>query len=207
MECDRTTLYRFNPDWSGGFVAESMALHCLPLVQPGDASSQLSATTVTGSRICTIKTWQQSVQQDPDTYLEMSQGGRLCQRQTVFSCVPDVYQEGFSPCYLEQLEKLQVKAYLTAPIFVGDRLWGLLANYDHSGPRQWTSADSGLVLHIANQLGIALQHVELLEQTRQQAHELAEAKALAEAADQAKTEFLSSYQPRTSHSPQRHFGV
>jgi len=175
-----------------------MALHCLPLVQPGDASSQLSATTVTGSRICTIKTWQQSVQQDPDTYLEMSQGGDYVNGKR-FSCVPDVYQEGFSPCYLEQLEKLQVKAYLTAPIFVGDRLWGLLANYDHSGPRQWTSADSGLVLHIANQLGIALQHVELLEQTRQQAHELAEAKALAEAADQAKTEFLAhiSHELRT----------
>lgn len=198
LECDRTTLYRFNPDWSGGFVAESMALHCLPLVQPGDASSQLSATTVTGSRICTIKTWQQSVQQDPDTYLEMSQGGDYVNGKR-FSCVPDVYQEGFSPCYLEQLEKLQVKAYLTAPIFVGDRLWGLLANYDHSGPRQWTSADSGLVLHIANQLGIALQHVELLEQTRQQAQELAEAKALAEAADQAKTEFLAhiSHELRT----------
>jgi signal transduction histidine kinase/PAS domain-containing protein len=191
LGCDRTVIYRFNHNWSGGFVAESVAPGWKALLHPESDSFSLGQDTVTGHQACSIQYLNQAVPKDSDTYLQNTQGGAYT-RGEFYSCTADIYQAGFSSCYLELLEKFQARAYLTAPIYIGKRLWGLLANYYNSGPHHWTAADIGLVLHIAHQLGVALQHVELLNQTRQQSLELAKAKDEAEAANRAKSEFLAN---------------
>jgi signal transduction histidine kinase/CheY-like chemotaxis protein len=78
------------------------------------------------------------------------------------------------------------------PIFQGNKLWGLLASYQNSSPRQWEQAEIGMVVQIGTQLGVAVQQAELLAQTQQQAAELQEAKETADGANQAKSEFLAN---------------
>ncbi|MBE9137411.1 GAF domain-containing protein [Nodosilinea sp. LEGE 07088] len=191
LGCDRTVIYRFNPDWSGSFVAESVGPGWVSLLESTDTPADLNAETVTGSRDCCIQSWSQTVPQDIDTHLQTTQGGAYL-RGKQYSCEADIYKAGFSTCYLELLEKFQARSYLTVPIFIGQRLWGLLANYCNSGPRYWADTDISLVLHITHQLGIALHHVELLEKTHQQAVDLAQAKEQAETANRAKSEFLAN---------------
>ncbi|WP_299415938.1 GAF domain-containing protein [Acaryochloris sp. IP29b_bin.148] len=65
--------------------------------------------------------------------------------------------------------------------------------------RQWTSEEVELIEALANQLGIALAHAQLLEQEKQQSHKLSAqnhelllAKREAESANRAKSEFLAN---------------
>jgi PAS domain S-box-containing protein len=191
LGCDRTVIYRFNADWSGGFVAESVAPGWRSLLDTATGSFSLGADAVTGHQACSIQYLNQSVPQDADTHFQQTEGG-VYVRGEFYNCTADIYQAEFSPCYLELLEKFQARAYLTVPIYIGQRLWGLLWNFYNRGPRHWNEADIGLVLHIANQLGVALQHVELLDEIRQQSVELAQARDDAEAANRAKSEFLAN---------------
>jgi two-component system, sensor histidine kinase and response regulator len=194
LKCDRIAIYRFNADWSGGFVAESVGKGWVSLVQEHVRDPNLTAAAFESDR-CVIGIWNSP--NDPindgieDTYLQETQGGRYAQGAD-YLCVSDIYQAGFAPCYLELLERFQAKAYLTVPIFQGDTLWGLMASYQNSGSRHWKNTEISLVIHISTQLGVALQQAELLSQTQQQSVELEKAKDAAEAANRAKSEFLAN---------------
>jgi two-component system sensor histidine kinase/response regulator len=133
-----------------------------------------------------------------DTYLQDTQGGAYS-RGVSYLCVEDIYHAGFDSCYIELLERFQAKAYITVPIFCGDKLWGLLANYQNSAARQWKEAEINVVVQIGTQLGVALQQAELLAQTRRQSLELMKAKDAADAANRAKSRFLAkmSHELRT----------
>ncbi len=87
---------------------------------------------------------------------------------------------------------MQAQAYIIAPIFCGQQLWGLLGVYQNSNPRQWQPAEVQIVTQIGNQLGVAVQQAELFAQTQNQAIELQQAKEAADAANRAKSEFLSN---------------
>ncbi|MEM9215566.1 MAG: GAF domain-containing protein [Cyanobacteria bacterium P01_F01_bin.150] len=147
LECDRVSIYRFEPDWSGVFVAESVNSSWKPLVGPG-------ITTV----------W-------PDTYLQETQGGRYKEGES-FS-VPDIYEAGHADCHIDILEQFQVRAYLIIPIFQGPKLWGLLAAYQNSGPRSWTEAEQNLMEKVGIQMGILLRQTDSIEQTERQSNQLA----------------------------------
>ena len=146
LQCDRVAVYRFNTDWSGAFVSESVAQGWIPLVGPD------------------IKTFW------PDTYLQETEGGRYRNHETL--AVEDIRTVGYTQCHVELLEQFQVKAYAIAPVFVGDRLWGLLAAYQNSGPRHWEEREMGLLAQVGNQFGVALQQAKLFQKTQAQAREL-----------------------------------
>lgn len=192
LNCDRVTIYRFNPDWSGEFVFESVALGWKSLVQTQTNEPALTEETLDKSS-CVLKTLGSvnDSPQDTDTYLQETQGG-VYRLGTTYLCVPDIYKAGFQSCYLERLERFQVKAYIIVPIFCGQKLWGLLAAYQNSVPRQWEEAEIGIATQIGTQLGVAVQQAELLARTQQQAEELKEAKETADAANRAKSEFLAN---------------
>jgi two-component system sensor histidine kinase/response regulator len=141
LRCDRVSVYQFASDWSGCFVAESVAPGWLPLVREN----------------------QQTIW--ADTYLQEHEGGRYRQGETF--AINDIYLESHAPCHLDVLEQFQVRAYAIVPIFRQDQLWGLLSAYQNRGPRRWQPDDLALLSQVAHHLGVALYQVNLLEQAQQ----------------------------------------
>lgn len=151
LQVDRVAVYRFNSDWGGEFVED------FEFANPGKGKLvKLGTKTV----------WN-------DTYLQQTQGGRYRNNETY--AVDDIYQMGHSPCHISILEQFGIKAYVLAPIFIGQTLWGLLAAYQHSRTRHWETAEIQFMTQVATQLGVALQQADLLTQTRQQAEQLTQA--------------------------------
>jgi PAS domain S-box-containing protein len=190
LKCDRVGIYRFNPDWSGEFVAESMAPGWISLMQKQSDDFNVPNTLVEDSR-CTVKTMQASGEPVRDTYLQRNQGGMYA-RGVPYRIIEDIYSAGLSPCYLQLLEQFQARAYVIFPIFCGSQLWGLLASYQNSGPRTWREAEINIGLQISTQLGVALQQAQLLEATQKQSVQLQQAAWAAEAANVAKSTFLAN---------------
>jgi two-component system sensor histidine kinase/response regulator len=189
LRCDRVLVYKFNPDWSGAIVAESVTEGWTPVVE-------LSATTnltqpLTEQQHCTAKDLEKAHPLVEDTYLQETQGGPY--RYGIhFRCVTDIYAAGFEDCYLNFLAQLQVRAYVIVPILLGSKLWGLLAAYQNDAPRQWEASEIKMVGRIGDHLGVAVQQAELFARTQQQAQELKLAKEAADTANRAKSEFLAN---------------
>ena len=188
MKCDRVLLYRFNPDWSGDFVAESVAEEWPSLLQSSDPTLLNNAISHNN---CVVKTLSNTNNSLADTYLQKTKGGAYNQG-IHYLAVADIYHAGFTPCYLELLEQFQTRAYITVPIFCGDQFWGLLATYQNTTPRQWKETEINVVVHVGNQLGVALQQAELLSQTRQQSEALQQAVLAADTANRFKSEFIAN---------------
>ncbi len=144
LSADRVTVYRFNTDWSGDFLFESVAAEWKPLVGVSPSIE--------------------------DTHLMETQGGRYAANETF--AIADIYTAGHSDCHVALLEDFQARAYAIAPIFQGDRLWGLLTTFQNSGPRQWQTDEIELLAQIGEQLGIALQQAEAVRQIQAQSVEL-----------------------------------
>ncbi|WP_299488199.1 GAF domain-containing protein [Acaryochloris sp. IP29b_bin.137] len=159
LGCDRVVVYQFFPDWSGEFLVESTAPNLTPLSE---------------SKVPMY--WK-------DTYLQETQGGKYRDDDT--TVVNDIYQQSYTDCHLEILEWFKIRAYMVAPVFMGETLWGLLAAYQLNHPRQWHKVELSLLKQAGAQLGVALQQSELLFQ-------LQESKDKAEAANQAKSTFLAN---------------
>ncbi|MGB0561124.1 MAG: GAF domain-containing protein [Spirulinaceae cyanobacterium] len=176
LGADRVVIYRFDPDWSGVFVAESVAPGWVSLLgqQEQDPSLLAQMKNNIDTVGCTIKNLRACELGAQDTYLQDTQGGVYRQGQTYRAC-PDVNQAGFPDCYLDLLTSFQAQAYLTVPVFLQERLWGLLACYQCSGPRDWTAAEIQLMVQLGAQLGIALHRAADLAQLREQSQELAAA--------------------------------
>ena len=66
--------------------------------------------------------------------------------------------------YLEQLKDLDVKAFLLAPIFVNNELYGLFVAHDCAAARSWEDIEINLFKQVAIQTGYALEQAELLQQ-------------------------------------------
>ncbi|WP_434475128.1 ATP-binding protein [Limnospira sp. PMC 289.06] len=189
LNCDRVLVYRFREDWSGEFMAESVA----------EGWVQLTAGPLRDSKATRIAIEQEKCAFQEinyrhvisDTYLQQNQGG-IYGKGVSYRCVNDIYEMGFDACYLELLKQFQARAYIITPIFSGYQLWGLLAVYQNYHPRIWTTAEIRTVTQIGSQLGVAVQQAELLAKTQEQARQLQQAKEIADAANRSKSEFLAN---------------
>lgn len=109
--------------------------------------------------------------------------------------VADIYNAGLSDCHIKILAQFQVRANLAVPLLQGDHLWGLLCIHQCRAQRQWQATEIEFVNQIANHLGVALQHAELLAKLRaeiidrQQAEQRAQ--ELNQGLEQAVTELKS----------------
>ncbi|MEH2036040.1 GAF domain-containing protein [Nostoc sp.] len=148
LKCDRVGVYRFKPDWSGEFVAESVGNGWIKMVGPDF-----------------YMVWE-------DTHLQDTQGGRYAKGESFV--VNDIYQMGHAQCHIDILEQYEMKAYIIAPIFAGEKLWGLLAAYQNSGPRDWQPWEETFVTQIGLQFGVAISQGEYLEQMQMKSEQLAQ---------------------------------
>lgn len=136
LQTDRVLIYRFEPDWSGLIVVESV-------VAPWKA--------VFGKKV-----------KDPcftKNYIEQYSQGQI-------QVVENIYTAGLTPCHADLLASFQVKANLVVPIVAEKKLWGLLIAQHCECPRQWHSSEVELLKQLATQVGIAVQQAELYQQVQ-----------------------------------------
>ncbi len=147
FKTDRVVIYQFNSDWSGQFVAESVADGWPKLVRS------------------------QGVIQD--AYLMKTYGGRYAQQETL--AVNDIFQTDCEADHMTLLQGSSARAYIIVPIMEGSRLWGLLAACQNSCPRHWETDEIDFLSQISTQLGVALNQAETVAQVREQAAALQKA--------------------------------
>ena len=182
LKVDRTVVYRFNPDWSGEVLAESHGSEWISVMEIQDTNEMLFGTEMNADERCTLKNMESTGSAlDKDTYFINTEGGKYS-RGKQFNVVNDIYTADFSPCYLKSLEKYQARAYIIVPIFQENKLWGLFAVYQNSGPRNWKTIELNLLLRIAPQLGIAIEQSEKNEQLKINSDNLAQTVAREKAA-------------------------
>lgn len=168
LQVDRVAVYRFQPDWSGDFIAESVEEGWVKLV-----NSDIQPR------------WK-------DTYLQETQGGRFQQHETFV--VTDIYTAGLQACHIELLEQFQAKAYAVAPVFLGTSLWGVLAIYQNATARQWQAWEMELLQQIASQLSIAIQQSELYGQLQIELQERKQTEAVLREAERRWRSLLENVQ-------------
>ncbi len=180
-DADRVVVYRFNDDWTGQIVAESVGAGWLSLLELQEGDPTMEGGLLDSDR-CSVKRYGSPVKSDSDTYLKETKGGRYNQG-AMYTSVDDVAAMNFSECYRESLAKFQAKAYLNVPIFNGNHLWGLLVVHHCQQTHQWEQVEIDLLVQVGRQLGLSIQQAEYLDQVQRQSQKLTE---LAEAEKAAK---------------------
>ena len=155
LKVDRVSVYRFDEDWGGEFVDEF-----------GTVSAGWKDII-----LATRKNWN-------DSYMQETKGSQY--RDGRVSVVHDVYNSDLTPCHIEVLEHYCVQAYMIAPLFVDQKLWGLLGAYQHERVRTWEESEVSFLSQVATHLGVALQQSQSIEKVKLQSE------ALASAAEQQK---------------------
>jgi two-component system, cell cycle sensor histidine kinase and response regulator CckA len=140
LQTDRVFIYRFEPDWSGIIVVESVGVEWEPVL---------------GRKI-------------KDTFFGESERRALYEQGRI-QAIEDVHTSGLSSCHVDLLVRLQIRANLVVPIVQETKLWGLLVANHCSAPRQWQWLEINLLRQLAAQVAIAIQQSQLYKQTRQQA--------------------------------------
>ena len=137
LQTDRVIAYRFEPDWSGIVVAESV----LP------KWNSLLGRTISDPHF-------------QKNMVEPYKNGRI-------QVTNNVYLDGLTRCHMNLLVGIQVKAIIVVPILNGDKLWGLLAAQECDQPRHWEQPAIELLRQLATHIGIAIQQSTTMAQLQQ----------------------------------------
>jgi light-regulated signal transduction histidine kinase (bacteriophytochrome) len=98
--------------------------------------------------------------------------------------VADIYNYGLSDCHIQVLSQFQVRANLVVPLLQGQNLWGLLCIHQCRAPREWQTTEIEFVSQIANHLGVALKHAELMAELQTEVLERQQAEQAVQALNQ-----------------------
>lgn len=80
-------------------------------------------------------------------------------------CVQTAYADK-SPCLFAFSQKWSIKAKLVVAIWQEQNLWGFIIAHQCSAPRKWKEFDKKLVQQLADQVGIAITHAQILEKEK-----------------------------------------
>jgi diguanylate cyclase (GGDEF)-like protein len=142
FQVDRVLIYRFEPDWSGLVAVESLAAGCMSIL---------------GFHVM-------------DTCFQSTHAAYYQQGNT--RAIEDIETAGLSPCHIDLLRRLQIRADLIVPILQKERLWGLLIAHQCHQPRQWQQSELNLFKQLSGQAAIAIQQSELYHQLQAANQEL-----------------------------------
>jgi GAF domain-containing protein len=91
-------------------------------------------------------------------YIDQYQKGRV-------RAIANIRQAGMTPCYIENLEKIGVKASLVVPLLgAANRLHGLLVLHQCGSTYSWSQADIDLAIHIATHSGYGLEYLAQVQE-------------------------------------------
>ncbi len=135
LECDRVVVYSLLSESQGKIIAEALTPGFPPTIG--------------------------SVIKDPcfeARFIEQYQRGRV-------RATPNIFEAGMSSCYIDNLEKIGVKANLVIPLINGDgSLFGLLVLHQCSEFRQWQQSEINFGIQVA---GLTMEQVEKAKECHQ----------------------------------------
>ncbi|MEB3191064.1 MAG: PAS domain S-box protein [Snowella sp.] len=164
LQVDRVIIFQFSQNWGGTIVVESVRDESLAILPFNIYDPCIG-----------------------EAYVEPF-------KQGLVTAKADIYHADISPCHVEFLERLQVKANLVVPIPKNDQLWGLLAAHHCTAPRQWQETEIELLRQLSSQFSIALQQAALLAQVQA---ELSKHQQMEEALRSAKEDLENRIVERT----------
>ncbi len=131
---ERAIIYRFDKEWSGVVLVESVEQKFISL-QGREIKDNCLAN---------------------ENNIQKYKNGHIYQ-------ITDIYNHNLSPCHIELLESLQIRANLILPILRGKELWGLIGINQCSSPRKWQEWEIDFLNQLSIQIAIAIQQAELYE--------------------------------------------
>ncbi len=134
LKVDRVLIYRVYPSGTGAAIAESVAPHCLKLINLNFPEENFP-------------------QENYQRYLD----GRIY-------ALSDRETESILPCLVDFLRQIKVRAKLVLPIVDKQELWGLLIAHQCEESRDWQNWEIDLMKQLSNQLSIAIQQSNLYQQ-------------------------------------------
>ncbi|MBW4472419.1 MAG: GAF domain-containing protein [Stenomitos rutilans HA7619-LM2] len=157
LQTDRVIIYRFDPDWKGFVIVESV----------GDGWTHMLGHHIFDP--CLVMA---------DCLLPYLHGK--------VSSTEDIEHAGLAECYVHLLRQYQVRANLVIPVLLpltqlqvvevqpaelqpDESLWGLMAVQHCSAPRSWSHSEIELLKNLSAQVAIAIHQSQLYQQTQQQA--------------------------------------
>ncbi|MBR8833384.1 MAG: PAS domain-containing protein [Stigonema ocellatum SAG 48.90 = DSM 106950] len=158
LQCDRVIIFQFSPGWGGTVVVESVVDSCLAILPLAIYDPCIGEENVAPFK------------------------------QGLVTAKADIYHAGISPCHVEFLASLQVRANLVVPILKGDELWGLLTAHHCTDTREWQASEIQLLRQLAAQASIAIQQAALFAQVQT---ELAERQKIAASLRQSEQRYRS----------------
>lgn len=133
---DRAVIYRFDEDFNGKIVAESV-----------------------GGNWQSIITNQEDVPCFPLNYVEEYEQGNFC-------AIANMAEASLTECHAQKMEQWQVKANIVVPILLKEKLYGLLGIHQCSEPRLWQDSEIKLLKEIGTQVAYALDQAILLDEVQ-----------------------------------------
>lgn len=130
LDCDRVIVYQLYPDGDGVIIAESVV----------EGVMSIHGRVVQDH--CFAK-----------DFIQPYLNGRI-------QAVDDVFEGNLSPCHLDLLLGIQIRANLVVPIIYHDGLWGLLAAQNCRQTRHWLEEEIVLLQKLGSQVAIAIQQSE-----------------------------------------------
>jgi twitching motility protein PilJ len=131
LQVDRVVVYRFDANWIGTFVAESI---------------DRRFPSALGARLG-----------DPcfaERFVEPYRLGRV-------QATSNIRTAGLTECHLQQLEPFEVKANLVTPIVVAGELYGLLIAHHCAAVHDWQRSEIDFLTQVAIQTGCAIERFHL----------------------------------------------
>ncbi|OWY66419.1 hypothetical protein B7486_36800 [cyanobacterium TDX16] len=128
IQTDRVLVHRFDRNWSGTIVAESVTAQF-----PTTIGCQIDDPCF------------------PEYYAQQYSDGRM-------RAIANIYAADLTDCHIKTLEQFAVKASLVVPITSDDRLLGLLIAHHCDAPRHWQIEEIELFRQLATLVSSILQH-------------------------------------------------
>ena len=138
FQCDRAMVYRFQSQSEGTVIAESAKAGYTPTLGETLDVIAFGATAA----------------QDYQTQSAV--------------VVSDASEEANSPYQVQLLQRFQVQASLSLPIFLEDQLWGLLIVQQCADAKAWQEREIGLLYQVSTELTLKLQSYELQQQAKKE---------------------------------------
>ncbi|BAY85793.1 multi-sensor hybrid histidine kinase [Calothrix parasitica NIES-267] len=173
LRTDRVVIFRFNKDWSGAAISESVAPEYISIL-----SKEIY---------------------DPcfgKSYIRQYQQGHV-------RSVSNLDDTKLSQCYVDMLAEFQVKANLVVPILLDEGLWGLLIAHHCSAGRKWQQVEIELLQQLSTQVSIAIQQSELYHQLQQELAERKRSEAALRESEESLRETNASLLEMTNQYKQR----